>query len=435
MILDNRIIYSRHNIAIIVLRNIFVAHKFQRLLDNAPYCAKERSIMLEKAFEGSKKYWLWLLFLAVLALVGFSYYLRQFTVGLGITGLSRDVSWGLYIGQFTFLVGVAASAVMLVIPYYLHDYKKFGRVVILGEFLAVSAVTMCILFIFADMGQPMRIMNVILHPTPSSIMFWDMIVLLGYLSLNILIGWVTLGADRKGTPPPAWIRPFIYLSIPWAISIHTVTAFLYAGLPGRYFWLSAIMAARFLASAFAGGPAFLIFLAMVIRRITAFDPGTEPIQTLGKIVTYAMFANVFFLGLEFFTAFYSSIPEHTVSFKYLYVGLDGHRELVHLMWTSSAFATLSLVMLLIPSLRRNESSLAFACILLFISLWIDKGFGLVIGGFVPNPMGEVRPYWPTIPEAWITIGIWAFGLLILSMLYKIAISLRIETGNIEIKHQ
>ncbi len=390
--------------------------------------------MLEKALEGSKRYWAWLIFLSILALVGLLYYLRQFSVGLGITGLGRDVSWGLYIGQFTFLVGVAASAVMLVIPYYLHDYNKFGKIVILGEFLAISSVMMCILFIFADMGQPMRIMYVMLHPSPSSIMFWDMLVLVGYLTLNLLIGWVTLGADHKGVPPPKWIRPFIYLSIPWAISIHTVTAFLYAGLPGRYFWLSAIMAARFLASAFAGGPAFLIILAMIVRKLTAFDAGREPIQALGKIVTYAMFANVFFLGLEFFTAFYSSIPEHTASFKYLYIGLEGHRELVPLMWTSSIFAILSLLMLLIPSLRKNEVSLVVACILLFISLWIDKGFGLVLGGFIPNPLNQMRTYWPTLPETWITIGIWAFGLLLLSMLYKVAISVRIETEGLEIKH-
>ncbi len=390
--------------------------------------------MLEKALEGSKKYWAWLLFLALLVLIGFSFYLRQFTIGLGITGLGRDVSWGLYIGQFTFLVGVAASAVMLVIPYYLHDYKKFGSIVVLGEFLAISAVTMCILFIFVDMGQPMRIMYVALHPTPRSIMFWDMIVLLGYLALNLLIGWITLGSDRKGVPPPKWIKPFIYLSIPWAISIHTVTAFLYAGLPGRYFWLSAIMAARFLASAFASGPALLIVLAMIVRKLTKFDPGREPIQALGKIVTYAMSTNVFFLGLEFFTAFYSSIPEHAESFRYLYVGLEGHLEMVPLMWTSSVLAVLSLLMLLVPSLRRNEGSLALACILLFISLWIDKGFGLIIGGFVPNPLEQVRTYWPTMPETWITVGVWAIGLLILSMLYKIAIAVRVEMEGAGIEH-
>ncbi len=390
--------------------------------------------MLEKALVGSKKYWAWVFFLGALAVSGFYYYLRQFNYGLGLTGLSRDVSWGLYIGQFTFLVGVAASAVMLVIPYYLHDYKKFGKIVILGEFLAISAVTMCILFIMVDMGQPARVMNVVLHPTLNSVMFWDFVVLSGYLVLNLLIGWITLGSDRKAVPPPKWIKPFIYISIPWAISIHTVTAFLYAGLPGRHFWLSAIMAARFLASAFAGGPALLIILALIVRKLTKFDPGKEPIQALGKIVTYAMIANVFFLGLEFFTAFYSNIPGHMHSFVYLYTGLEGHSELVPLMWTSSIFAVISLVMLLFPGVRKNEGTLALACILLFVSLWIDKGFGLVIGGFVPNMLEEVRPYWPTRLESVITLGVWAIGFLILTLLYKVAVSVREETKGIEIEH-
>lgn len=390
--------------------------------------------MLEKALSGGRRYWTWMFFLLGLIGAGFLAYLYQFKNGLGVTGLSRDVSWGLYIGQFTFLVGVAASAVMLVIPHYLHDFKKFGKIVILGEFLAVSAVTMCILFIFVDMGQPMRIMNVILHPTPNSIMFWDSVVLGGYLFLNIVIGWITLSADRKGVRPPAWVKPLIYLSIPWAISIHTVTAFLYAGLPGRHFWLSAIMAARFLASAFSGGPALLIILALIVRKYTKFDPGIEPIQAVGKIVTYAMVANVFFLGLEFFTAFYSQIPGHTHPFKYLYAGLEGHGKLVPLMWLSTILAIASLVILIPPAWRRQEGLLAAACGALFISLWIDKGFGLIIGGFVPNPFERVSEYWPTFPETLITIGVWAAGLFILTALYKVAVSVREQTAGVELEH-
>jgi molybdopterin-containing oxidoreductase family membrane subunit len=390
--------------------------------------------MLEKALVGSKKYWVWMSFLGALILVGLVNYLHQFSFGLGITGLSRDVSWGLYIGQFTFLVGVAASAVMLVIPYYLHDFKKFGKIVILGEFLAVSAVIMCQLFIFVDMGQPTRILNVMLHPTPNSIIFWDVLVLSGYLFLNIVIGWVTIGADRKSVPPPKWVKPLIYLSIPWAVSIHTVTAFLYAGLPGRHFWLSAILAARFLASAFAAGPSLLIILALIVRKTTKFDPGKEPIQALGKIVAYAMFANVFFLGLEFFTAFYSQIPGHMEPFDYLYKGLEGHTELVPLMWTSSVLAVVSLGMLLFPGIRRREGLLAFAAVALFVSLWIDKGFGLIIGGFVPNMMNQVRPYWPTLPESLIALGVWSVGFLVLTILYKVAVGVREETAGVEIEH-
>ena len=387
--------------------------------------------MLEKALSGSNRYWAWIFFLLAVIGIGCIAYMKQLNEGLGITGLSRDVSWGLYIGQFTFLVGVAASAVMLVIPYYLHDFKKFSKIVILGEFLAVSAVIMCVLFIMADMGQPMRVANILLHPAPGSIVFWDVVVLNGYLLLNIVIGWTTLGADRKGIRPPDWVKPLIYLSVPWAVSIHTVTAFLYAGIPGRHFWLTAVMAARFLASAFSGGPALLILLALLVRKFSKFDPGAEAIQAIGKIVTYAMFANVFLLGLEFFTAFYSNIPGHMHPFLYLYTGIDGHTKLVPFMWLSSILAVVSLAILVFPHLRRNESMLAFACAILFISLWIDKGFGLIIGGFVPNMFEGITEYWPTMLETLITTGVWAIGFLVLTVLYKVAIAVREEDAAVE----
>lgn len=382
--------------------------------------------MLEKAIKGGSRYWVWVFFLLSVIGIGFIAYLYQFKYGLGVTGMSRDVSWGLYIGQFTFLVGVAASGVMVVLPYYLHNYKKFGRLTILGEFLAISAVVMCMLFIFVDMGQPLRVLNVILHPTPNSVMFFDMVVLSGYLLLNLLVGWTVLGAERKEVPPPKWVKPLIYLSIAWAPSIHTVTAFLYAGLPGRHFWLTAIMAARFLASAFAAGPALLIILALIVRKYTKFDPGKEAIQALGKIVTYCMIINVFFLGLEFFTAFYSQIPGHMHSFVYLYAGLHGYSQLVPIMWLSSILAVVALVMLVFPQIRKNESLLAIACMATFFSLWIDKGFGLVVGGFVPNPFERITEYWPTLPETLITLAVWAIGFLVLTILYKIAVSVKEE---------
>jgi Ni/Fe-hydrogenase subunit HybB-like protein len=380
--------------------------------------------MLEKALVGGKRYWLWVCCLLAVIGIGFITYLYQFRVGLGITGMSRDVSWGLYIGQFTFLVGVAASGVMVVLPYYLHSYKKFGRITVLGEFLAIAAVIMCMLFIFVDMGQPRRVLNVILHPTPNSVMFFDMLVLSVYLLLNVLVGWTVLGAERKEVPAPKWVKPFIYLSIAWAPSIHTVTAFLYAGLASRPFWLSAIMAARFLASAFAGGPALLILLAMIVRKYTKFDPGKEAIQALGKIVTYFMITNIFFLGLEFFTAFYSQMPEHMSSFIYLYSGYGTHAKLVPVMWLSSILALIALVMLIFPQIRKQEPLLAVACIATFVSLWIDKGFGLVVGGFVPNPFERITEYWPTLPESLITLAVWAVGFLVLTVLYKIAISIK-----------
>ena len=380
--------------------------------------------MLERVFTGGRHYWTLVVILSFVSLVGLLTFWTQFNEGLTITGMSRDVPWGFYIAQLTFLVGVAASAVMVVLPYYLHDYKAFGKLTILGEFLAIPAVIMCVAFVTADLGQPMRAMNIMLYPTPNSMLFWDMIALSGYLVLNIVISMVTFGAERKGVAPPKWIKPIIILSIPWAISIHTVTAFLYSGLEGRAFWMTAILAPRFLASAFASGPSLLIILCLIVRKFTKFDAGKEAIQALARIVAYAMVANVFFVGVELFTGLYTDIPEHIHHFEYLFFGLEGKAALVPWMWTAQVLALTSLVLLLIPKMRRNENTLLYICIAVVSAVWIEKGLGMVVTGFIPNPLGEVVEYWPTLPEMLISFGIYAMGALVLTGLYKIAISVR-----------
>jgi Ni/Fe-hydrogenase subunit HybB-like protein len=380
--------------------------------------------MLEKALVGSRGYWRWIMVLGVVVMLGVISYLRQFAFGLGVTGLSRNVTWGLYIAQFTFLVGVAASAVMVVLPYYLHDFKTFGKLTILGEFLAISAVTMCMLFIFVDMGQPVRVLNVMLYPTPHSLMFWDMVSLMGYLLLNVTISHVTLAAERNAVAPPQWIKPIIILSIPWAVSIHTVTAFLYSGLAARPFWMTAILAPRFLASAFSAGPALLILFCLVLRKLTRFDAGREPIQRLAIIVTYAMLINVFFVLMELFTALYSNIPDDVEHFKFLFIGLAGNTTLVPWMWTSAVLSVIALVLLVNPKTRHNETTLAAACVAVFVGLWIEKGLGLIIAGFEPSPFGQVTVYTPTLPEILISLAIYAFGLFLITVFFKIALSVR-----------
>jgi len=382
--------------------------------------------MLELAIKGSKKYYGWMALLLAIVGIGFLIYLRQLDFGLGITGMSRDTSWGFYIANFTFLVGVAAGGVMVVLPYYLHDYKAFGKVTILGEFLAIASVLMCLTFVIVDLGQPRRIFNVWLYPTLNSVLFWDTIVLNGYLFLNIIIGWNVLEAERNGVHYQAWLKPLIYISIPWAVSIHTVTAYLYSGLPGRGFWLTAILAPRFLSSAFAAGPALLILSCLIIRRVSHFDPGREQIQSLAKIVAYAICVNVFFFLCEVFVAFYSQIPEHMDHLKYLFVGLHGHGAYVPWMWASMALMVLGIILTVNPATRKNEGVLAVACVVIFLGTWIDKGLGMIAGGFTPSPLHEINEYIPTIPEIIIALGVWALGFLVLTALFKIAIGVKEE---------
>ena len=389
--------------------------------------------MFEKVFQGSTRYWAWLALLGGLMAIAAFFYVQQLQTGLGITGMGRDVTWGFYIAQLTFLVGVAASAVMVVLPYYLHNYKAFGKMTVLGEFLAVAACTMCLLFVVVDIGSPQRALNLFFYPTPNSILFWDAVVINGYLMINALVTRVSLVAERKGEAPPKWIKPVIYLSIPWAVSIHTVTAFLYAGLGARPFWETAVLAPRFLASAFASGPSFLILLLFALKKFGKFDPGEAPIKKLAQIVTYGMLINVFLVAMELFTAFYSSNPHHMVYFQYLYFGVDGHTALVPWMWSSAVMGLGALVLLVNPRTRNNLKILPYACALIFASIWIDKGMGMVVTGFIPNPMGAITEYFPTLPEVAISLGIYAFGFTMITVFYKIYLGVHEQTG-VEVPH-
>ncbi|MEZ7196112.1 sulfate reduction electron transfer complex DsrMKJOP subunit DsrP [Pseudodesulfovibrio karagichevae] len=383
--------------------------------------------MLELALKGSKRYYGWIAFLLVLIGIGSTALVDQWMNGLKITGMSRDVSWGFYISQFTYLVGLAASGVMIVLPNYFHSYKTNKHMVIFGEFMAIAACIMCLLFIVVDIGQPTRMLNMIFHPTPNSILFWDMIVLNGYLFLNLLVGWTCLQADRQHLPHPQWLKPFIYVSIIWAFSIHTVTAFLYQGLPGRHYWLTAILAARFLASAFCSGPAILLLVMMLTEKFTSFKMAKNAVKTLVKIIAYAMCVNMFFFALEIFTSFYSNMPGHMHPILYLFE--HASTGLVTLMWTFIAFAAISITLLVTPRFRNNLKLLPWTLAILIIATWIDKGLGLLIGGFNPTPFETITPYWPTVKELMVSLMVYSVGALVVTVLFKIATSVKAEVGH------
>ena len=385
--------------------------------------------MVEKVLKGSPKYYLWLIFL--LAIIGYAFivYVFQLIYGLQMTGLTRNTSWGFYIAQFTYLVGVAAAAVMLVLPATFHHYHPYHRVIVFAEFLAIGAVIMCMLFIVVDMGQPQRVLNIILHPTPNSVMFWDATVLCGYLLLNAVIGWTSLEHESRHVAVPRWVKVLVVISIFWAFSIHTVTAFLYAGLPGRHYWLSAIMAARFLASAFCAGPSILLLSLLLLKRLTGFDPGKAVVKSLSITIAYAMGLNMFFYVLELFTAFYSGIPGHAHPIVFIFNGHEGLNVWLNgWMWFAVVLAFASIFLLAIPKFRNNMKILPWALVMLIIASWIDKGLGLLIGGFSPTPYETYEVYTPTFWEISIGLGIFAVGALVVTLLWKIALEMKREGG-------
>ncbi|EFK10138.1 polysulphide reductase, NrfD [delta proteobacterium NaphS2] len=384
--------------------------------------------MIEKAFHGGKGYWIWIIFLAAGTGMGLLAYLYQLKEGLWLTGMSRNVSWGFYISQFTFLVGVAASVLMVVLPLYLHDFKAFSPITVLSQFLTVGTLAMSLLFIFSDVGMPMRILNVPLNPTPGSMLFYDTVFLPGFLLLNLIIGWTALGAEKRRAVLPPWVKILIYISFPWAVIMHTVTAFIYAGTPGRGFWMTAIMAPRFLTTAFAAGCAILIVLSMVLGRLSSFDAGEKAIQKLTTIMFYALIIDAFFLAVEYFTAFYSHVPAYSETFRYLLFGIDGNTAFVPWFWLMNIAILCAIGLLAFPGVRHNHLHLSIACIVALCGLWIDKGFLLVPAAFIPNVFGRIMEYPPSWVELTVSLGIYCLGMLMITTLYKVTTAIKRETN-------
>ena len=387
-----------------------------------------RSMLGESGF-----YRLWLLALLSLMAAGGWGYAQQMEQGLAITGMTDQVSWGVYIANFTFLVGVAAAAVMMVIPGYFYHIKEIKDGVLIGEMVAIGAIVMCLLFVVVDLGRPDRIWHMIpfigrFH-FPISLLSWDVLVLNGYLLLNLHIpGYILYQRWLGREPIKNYYLPFVYMSVVWAVSIHTVTAFLYNGLGGRPFWNTAILAPRFIASAFTAGPAFIILVFYVVRRYTDFHVEARMIHFLRMVVLVCGLINLFLLGSEIFTEFYTD-STHVASARYLFFGLHGHTALVPWIWTSIGMNVVGILMLLSRQFEESTRLLRAApLVLLIVAIWIEKGMGLIIPGFIPTPLGEIVEYMPTAIETLICLGIWATGLLVMTLLIKFATD--VETGRL-----
>ncbi|MCP5002835.1 MAG: polysulfide reductase NrfD [Planctomycetes bacterium] len=379
------------------------------------------------SFRGRGIFFVWIIFLSVLSLFGLREYCNQLVEGLAITGMTDQVSWGVYIANFTFLVGMAAAAVMLVIPAYVYKDEEMHNIVIFGELFAVAVMIMCMLFVTVDMGRPDRFWHLIpvigRFNFPVSMLSWDVVVLMGYLFLNAYVCGYLLYMKYLGLKPNKWLYvPFVFLSIFWAISIHTVTAFLYVGLAGRPFWNSAIVAPRFIASAFTAGPALMIVAFQIIRSTTGYHISDHVFRLLRQIVTISLLVSLFLLGCEVFKEFYSQ-SLHGASARYLFFGLHGHNALVPWIWSALAME-LTAITILLSRLSRTPGHFGWmnlACVLATVGIWIEKGPGLIIPGFLPTPLGEIVEYVPTYNETMICVGIWAFGALIFSWMLHLAI--------------
>ncbi len=370
---------------------------------------------------GSTRYYIFLSILLFFLVLGVYGYFVQFKQGLSATNMSNVVSWGFYISNFTFLVGVAAAAVMLILPSYIFKDEDLHKVVIIGEVVAVGALVMCMSFVFVDLGRPLQFWHLVQLNFPSSLLAWDILVLNGYLALNAFVpGYIIYCHYNNKVPVAKYYKPFIFLSIGWAVAIHMVTAFLYQGLPARPFWNNPLMGPRFLASAFAAGPAIISLVLHVINSATDYKIENKIFNKLRIIIVSAAIINLLMLFSEVFKEFYFP-THHSQSAVYLFFGLKGHNSLVPWIWTAIFLNLTGTAILAYNPFKEKQIYLFPALILLIVGIWIEKGIGLIVPGLVPSPMGELIDYTPSGVEIMVTLGVLSLGMLVITLLLRPAL--------------
>jgi molybdopterin-containing oxidoreductase family membrane subunit len=380
---------------------------------------------LKLILRGNRAYWVWLAFLGTLIVSGVVAYSDQVRFGLGLTAMRDQVSWGFYIGNFTFLVGVAAAAVVLVIPAYIYNWKPIREIVIYGELLAISAITMCLMFVLVDIGRPDRFWHLIppfgYLNFPRSVLAWDVMVLNLYFVVNFVVATHILYRAFHGKHYiKKLVVPLVLLSVPMAVGIHTVTAFLYNGLAARPYWNSSILAPQFLASAFCSGPAILLVVLQLLRRFTRFEIQDAAISKIAELMAYAMFLNLFLHGAEAFKEFYSN-TQHLLFTRYWYFGVGSHHTLVPYAWSAVTLNVVSFALFISPKTRRNLVTLNIGCLATYAGVYIEKGMGLIIPGLTPDTLGEIYEYYPTLTELRVAAGIFAAGFLLFTLMLKVAV--------------
>jgi len=403
-------------------------------MDNLKLFAHFTRGSLLAVVRGSTGYYVWLLALGALVAVGSVAYGNQLQTGLITSNMRDQVSWGFYIGNFAFLVGVAAAAVVLVVPAYVYHWGPIRDVVLIGELLSVAAIIMCMLFVTVDLGRPefvWHLLPVVGTPNfPHSLLTWDILVLNLYFLLNwFVVTYILFAAFRGRKYNPRILLPIVFLSIPFAIGIHTVTAFLFMGLKSRAFWHTALLAPRFIASAFCSGPALIFLIFRILRKFGRMEIPEAALFKIGELLAYAMALNLFFVGAEVFTEFYAQ-TSHTVHARFQWFGIHGDSNVAAYTWSALGFNVLALIIFIVPKFRLHLNLLTIGCVFSFSGIFIEKGMGLLLPGFIPDELGEIYRYTPSLNEISVGIGIWAIGALLFTWMVRVAIA--ITTGKLRL---
>jgi len=374
----------------------------------------------------------WMLICLAIALVAFGFYVNQLINGLEVTGMNNIVSWGLYIITFAFFVGLSAGGLIVSSSAYVFKIDKLKEVAPIGIVVAVACILGAAAMIVADMGRPERILNIIVGGKFTSPITWDFFVISLYLMIGLYECWIFFSNKWKGKSlekRESVLAKAAFISLPIAILVHSITAWIFGLQAGRPFWDTAIMAPIFISSAVVSGTGLLLVVAYLGRKNGIKGLDDENVGTLVKVLVGFIILDLFLFFCELFTLTYTGGTAASESAALLLTG-----SLAPLFWFEIiAGMLIPLFILTNKSLKRSRGWMAVAGILVMVAVFLKRinivlpgllvinmtdSPGVSTGRFVEStgpffeagqtPFSAIATYAPTMTELIITAGAFAF---------------------------
>lgn len=370
----------------------------------------------KESFTESSAYKIWMVVFGVLTVVGLVAWFIQLTKGLVLSDLGDNKVWGLYIVGFMFFTGVAAgSLIMASFPHVanLTQYKPYTKI---ASFVAaVSSVIAAGLFILVDIGNPLRLWNMIIHANFQSPLIWDAIILIGYAFLSIyflsrLIQLDTDSAQENSVKKWAWVSLIAGLLV-------GITANVFALQISKPSWYSGLQPFSFTVAAIIAGIALLILLGILLKSKQYISMENDLLDKMGKVVAAFLVFDLAIVATDLVTTAYPGTPEGLTYIQYIFTGGGAP-----LFWIQVGSALLAIIILLSSSM--NVRRIGIGSLLALVAIFMQK-FSMLMAGFALPLITYAGPlmhggngYFPSLVEFGVAIGIISLGALLLMIGFK-----------------
>lgn len=358
------------------------------------------------------RYWAFVSLLLTVVIMGLTAWGNALSHGGAAMAMRDTYPWGLWFTNYMYYVGLSAGGLVVYASVHLFGAEQYRPLARLAVLQAGVLVMLALLSIVTDMERPWRAVWMLLTPNKTSPFVYTGSAANIYMIICFVDLWILI--TGKGGEKLA--HRMTLIALPFAIYLHTTTAWVLALNKSRELWNSAVMVPIFLTSATASGIALLLISAYIMKRFGVLKLKQSMFRSLSTLLATVIIIDLFLLVVEILTTFWptSAKPGHVVRFAEFFQYPYGLAFIPVLVLGFGAFA------LLAGRKTRHLPAVQITASAMYVVAIFLKRYSLMAMGFAVNPLGQhAAPYLPSLTEVMIASGLLGVGLLLMTVGAKV----------------